>query len=256
MARDPTAVVLKDMFLQNQFPYHEVRRPFILGTQRQQWKATLFHRFLEVLASKGKLLRLVTQNIDGLDFQTNISPDRICACHGSVGRAACEGCGAPVDFDEFCQTVRSSIKDIYGVDADAPSESSEMLCASCQRPLLKPTTVLFGASLPQSFFEVLENDLPAADLVLVAGTSLVVSPANLIALAAPDSAPRIICDRNDVASGVGIDCSSHAREDVWLQGDADDVAADLAVATGWIEDLAAFEDVLPEASRATLDRVR
>ena len=40
MARDPTAVVLKDMFLQNQFPYHEVRRPFILGTRRQQWKAT------------------------------------------------------------------------------------------------------------------------------------------------------------------------------------------------------------------------
>ena len=35
MARDPTAVVLKDLFLKNQFPYHEVRRPFILGTQRQ-----------------------------------------------------------------------------------------------------------------------------------------------------------------------------------------------------------------------------
>ena len=52
MARDPTCVVLKDMFLQNQFPYHEVRRPFILGTQRQQWKATLFHRFLEVLDNR------------------------------------------------------------------------------------------------------------------------------------------------------------------------------------------------------------
>ena len=51
MARDPTCVVLKDMFLQNQFPYHEVRRPFILGTQRQQWKATLFHRFLAVWKS-------------------------------------------------------------------------------------------------------------------------------------------------------------------------------------------------------------
>ena len=46
---------------------------------------------------------------------------------------------------------------------------------------------LFGASLPQSFFEVLENDLPAA-VVIVAGTSLVVSPANLIALAAPERA--------------------------------------------------------------------
>ena len=209
-----------------------------------------------MLDAKGKLLRLVTQNIDGLDFQTGIDPAKICACHVSVGRAACEGCGAPIDFDDFCQRVRNSIKDIYGVDDSAPAESSEMLCDACRRPLLKPTTVLFGASLPQSFFEVLENDLPAADLVLVAGTSLVVSPANLIALAAPDSAPRIICDRNDVASGVGIDCSSHAREDVWLRGDADDVAADLAAACGWIDDLAAFADALPEASRATLDRVR
>ena len=34
MTRDPTCVVLKDMFLQNQFPYHEVRRPFILDTRR------------------------------------------------------------------------------------------------------------------------------------------------------------------------------------------------------------------------------
>ena len=209
-----------------------------------------------MLDAKGKLLRLVTQNIDGLDFQTNISPDRICACHGSVGRAACEGCGAPVDFDEFCHHVRTSIKDIYGVDDSAPADSSEMLCEACRRPLLKPTTVLFGASLPQSFFEVLENDLPSADLVIVAGTSLVVSPANLIALAAPESAPRIICDRNDVGRGVGIDSASTAREDVWLQGDADDVAADLAAACGWLDDLAAFEDALPEASRATLGRVR
>lgn len=236
MARDPTTVVLKDMFLRNQFPYHEVRRPFILGTQRQQWKATLFHRFLEVLDAKGKLLKLVTQNIDGLDFQTCIPPEKICACHGSVGRAACEGCGAPVAFDDFCERVRANIKDINGVDANAPSESSEMLCDACRRPLLKPTTVLFGASLPQSFFEVLEEELPQAELVIVAGTSLVVSPANLIALGAPGSTPRIICDWNDVGRGVGIDCASTAREDVWLEGDADDCAVDLA-ACGWLEEL-------------------
>ena len=255
MARDPTAVVLKDMFLQNQFPYHEVRRPFILGTQRQQWKATLFHRFLEVLDAKGKLLKLVTQNIDGLDFQTSIDPAKICACHGSVGRAACEGCGAPVDFDELCQIVRTSIKDIYGVDADAPAESSEMSVMHVSDRSSSRYRIV-GASLPQSFFEVLENGLPAADLVPLRAPALVVSPANLIALAAPDSAPRIICDRNDDASGVAIDCLSHAREDVWLRGDADDVAADLAAACGWIDDLAAFADALPEASRATLDRVR
>ena len=64
---------------------------------QERYRELDFHRFLEVLDAKGKLLRLVTQNIDGLDFQTNISPDRICACHEEfVGRAACEGCGAPV----------------------------------------------------------------------------------------------------------------------------------------------------------------
>ena len=36
----------KEMFFQNQFPYMEVRRPFILGVQSQQWKATLSHWFM------------------------------------------------------------------------------------------------------------------------------------------------------------------------------------------------------------------
>ena len=58
MAANPTAVVMKGMFLQNAFPYLELRRPFILGTQAQQWQATLSHRFVEVLHSKGKLTRI------------------------------------------------------------------------------------------------------------------------------------------------------------------------------------------------------
>ena len=53
MKADPTSVVYKDMFFANQFPYHEVRRPFILGTANRQWKATLSHRFVELLHRKG-----------------------------------------------------------------------------------------------------------------------------------------------------------------------------------------------------------
>jgi hypothetical protein len=33
MRMEPTAVVEKTMFMKNQFPYMEVRRPFILGTK-------------------------------------------------------------------------------------------------------------------------------------------------------------------------------------------------------------------------------
>ena len=52
MARDPTAVVLKDMFLQNQFPYHEVRRPFILGDAAAAVEGDAVPPVFEVLDAK------------------------------------------------------------------------------------------------------------------------------------------------------------------------------------------------------------
>ena len=162
MAANPTTVVMKDMFLQNAFPYLEVRRPFILGTQARQWQATLSHRFVEVLHAKGKLTRLYTQNIDGLDYQcATVPPDKIVPVHGSIGRVACESCGAPEGFGAFCDKVRTHIKDIYGQDPAAPAESSPIVCGACGKPAVKPTTVLFGASLPEEFFSRVAEDLPA-----------------------------------------------------------------------------------------------
>ena len=43
--------------------------------------------------------------------------------------------------------MRTSIKDIYGKDPTAPAASSPILCGACNKPTLKPTTVLFGARL-------------------------------------------------------------------------------------------------------------
>ena len=82
--------------------------------------------------------------------------------------------------------MRTNIKDIYGEDAAAPSESTPIKCGKCGRPTVKPTTVLFGASLPERFFSQSQDDLPAADLLIIAGTSLVVSPANSLAYRVPD----------------------------------------------------------------------
>jgi len=93
MAADPVTVVERGMFLRNPFPYLEVRRPFILGTQERRWRATISHRFIELLHSKaGKLTRLYTQNIDGLDYQTGLPHDHIVPVHGSIGSVACEVC--------------------------------------------------------------------------------------------------------------------------------------------------------------------
>ena len=41
---------------------------------------------------------------------------------------------------------------------------------------MKPDIVFFGESLPDRFWEAAETDFPAADLLIVMGTSLVVQP--------------------------------------------------------------------------------
>lgn len=232
MASDATYVVDSDMFEENQFPYLEVRRPFILGTRDELWKATASHKFLELLHAHGKLSRLFTQNIDGLDYQTAIPRDKICPVHGTIRQVACEACGTPMDFDRFCDELQAGVKDIYGMDPSAPKASANIFCDFCGKPAMKPTTVLFGSSLPRSFFDFAATDLPNADLVIVAGTSLVVSPANSVAYGVPETTRRLIVNREPVGTDLGISYDDAGR-DYFAKGDCDDVFRHLADLLGW-----------------------
>ena len=253
MAIDPTYVVERQMFRQNPFPFLEVRRPFILGTHEAKWKATIAHRFVELLAKHGKLTRLYTQNIDGLDFQCEgIPPNKIVPVHGSIGRVACEACGAECDREAFVEKVRRQIKNIYGPSEDAgPAKSTPILCGHCGEPAVKPTTVLFGGSLPEIFFQRREEDLPRADLLIIAGTSLLVSPANKVAYEVPDHTLRLIVNREPVGEELGIRYVQSKR-DVFAQGDCDDVFLRLICLLNWQDELVEVANAMPEASQARL----
>lgn len=91
---NPTLVVDNDLFEINQFPYLEVRRPFIIGSYEKLWKPTLAHYFIKLLDQKCLLRRLYTQNIDGLDYDINItnSNNKIISVHGTLTKASCEFC--------------------------------------------------------------------------------------------------------------------------------------------------------------------
>mmetsp|Transcript_10987 Transcript_10987/g.13627 ORF Transcript_10987/g.13627 Transcript_10987/m.13627 type:complete len:329 (+) Transcript_10987:85-1071(+) len=252
MRSDPTYVVEKEMFTRNQFPYLEVRRPFILGTRDRRWKATLAHRFAELLHVKtGKLTRVYTQNIDGLYGQCDEIPsEKIVSVHGTIGKASCEACGFEADYDQFCHEVKHSIKDIYNTgDEDAPSASKNINCRSCGKPAVKPTTVLFGGAMPEEFFERVTEDLPSVDLLIVAGTSLVVAPANAIVFSVPEKAIRLIVNNEEVGHSLGIDYSETAKRDYFAKGMCDEVFLDLMCELGWLSDLSEIVDELPEASR-------
>jgi len=250
--KDPSVAVQKKMFLQNQLPFLEVKREFILGTHAGRWKPTVAHRFLEALHVRtGKLTRVYTQNIDGLDARCkNLPADLVVPVHGSMGEAACMACGHPADTDQFCHDVKRHIRDVTLADVDAPRRSTTIACGVCAQETVKPTVVLFGEALPEKFFECTDTDLPGVDLLVVLGTSLTVAPANEIVQTIPESALRVVINRQPVGQSLGIRYGSEAGRDFFAKGSCDEICLDLMEHLGWTDDLVDVLDDLPESCAA------
>jgi len=248
---DSTEVFDKGLFLENPLPCLEVMKSFILGTEEQKWKATLAHRFVELLHRKtGKLTRLYTQNIDGLEGQCkNLPREKVIAVHGKMHYAACENCGKEMLYKKFCDEVRTKIKDISEKDPSAPSSSSPINCPKCGQAAMKPTIVLFRSPLPQEFFVNVPNDLPNADLLIVIGTSLCVGPANSLVYRVPLTALRVVVNAEEVGHMLGIQYDEDAPRDYFAQGYSEEVICDLMGHLGWLDDIEQVSETLPEESK-------
>ncbi|CAJ1954921.1 unnamed protein product [Cylindrotheca closterium] len=253
---DPSIALDNHLFLQNQFPCLEVNRQFVLGTRDQLWKATLAHRFVELLHAKtGKLARLYTQNIDGLEDQcTKLPRDMVVPVHGTMDQADCGMCHNEANFERFCEDVRTKIKDITKSDPTAPQESSHIACRICGYNTVKPSIVLFRSSLPPKFFELVPKDVEDADLLIVIGTSLKVAPANSLVYRVPETCLRMLVNRDPVGFNLGMHFDSLANRDYFAEGDIDSSMLDLMEALGWVDELAPLLDCngLPESSAQLL----
>jgi hypothetical protein len=182
--------------------------------------------------------------------QVDLPADKLTAVHGTVAVTQCEFCRTTVPPDEFRESVRCNIKDIYKTDPSAPAESTLILCAACQRPGVKPATILYGCNLSPHVFKNMDAHLPLTDLMFVCGTSLTVSPSSSIPLRVPKHAARVLINLQPVGDGM-FDFSAGGR-DVFLSGSCDAVCVALASELGWLPDLARFMDSLPAASAAVL----
>jgi len=262
MQDDPTSVVSWEIFKCNQFPYLELRKPFIMGINTGKWKPTLSHWFLKELENRGLLRRVYSQNIDGLDYQTGLNS--IVSCHGSLGEVSCEFCGEMVDKEWFIAELKSKIKDIYGIETGAPEESSPIACPICAKTGVKPSTVLYGRALPQEFFMHMENDFPSnIDLLFVIGTSLTVGPANMVAAMTASSATRVIFNTEHVGIPLGLRYDiegsktapsvSKSGSDYFLRGNCDEMTHALLKELAWIDSLASKRDEMAEKSAILLN---
>ena len=165
---------------------------------------TPWHQWTASLVKSGRVTRYYTQNVDGLEARSGIPPHRLVEAHGTLATASCIAC-----------RTRSPV--------DAVRQTTVVRCDLCDG-LVKPDVVFFGEDLPRRFFTLQQTDVPAADLLIVAGTSLAVYPfAGLVHVS--EDTPRVYLNmvpRSDIF---------HRSTDLQIAGDVQRVAEVLLRAT-------------------------
>ncbi len=130
------------------------------------------HEAVARLDALGKLLLVVTQNIDGLHQRAGLPVEKVVELHGNNHEVLGLACDA--------RTPRQAIQAELVAGVEVPH------CARCGG-LLKNATVSFGQPLPEAALQAAERAARACDLCLVVGSSLVVYPAAYVPIYAAES---------------------------------------------------------------------
>ena len=120
------------------------------------------HRAVAELVRRGTVSAVITQNIDGLHQASGVPAERVIELHGNTNWAHCLDCARRYELD--------AVRAAFERDEDAP------LCDDCGG-YIKTATVSFGQAMPEAAMRRAEAETRAADLFIVAGSSLVVYPA-------------------------------------------------------------------------------
>ena len=148
----PEEILSHTFFMQNTEEFYRFYRDKMLCLTAKPNKA---HLTLAQWEREGKLLSVVTQNIDGLHQAAGSV--RVHELHGSVLRNYCMSCGRSFDVDVI-------------------AESDGVPRCPCGG-VIKPDVVLYEEALPEDTVMEALKDIRSADVLIVAGTSLTVYPA-------------------------------------------------------------------------------
>jgi len=193
------------------------------------YEPTATHYFVSLLAKKSKSCHLVTQNIDGLHRRAGFPNDSCCEVHGTRIDFRCnhKKCKRAIDFDlekcvSFCKER-------------GPHDVPTCSCGGA----IRPNVVMFGEDLPDEWRRLCIHPtiFPNADVLIIAGTSLAVSPVNSIVRRVGENCVRVLVNMDKVGWDLGMFTRTQRHRDVFIQGDCDNTFLDLARLLGWGNEL-------------------
>ena len=188
------------------FPRVFYRRGLPLLSTLMNAEPTRAHRFLAGLEEEGKLTAVITQNIDGLHQAAGSRT--VCELHGHLRSGSCLDCGREYSLDYLA--VRLNQRRL-------PPR-----CEECNG-VIKPRVVLFGDRLPTDEIDRAFDHAARADLCIVMGSSLTVTPAAHIPAAAAAHGARLIIinrtptpldDSADIVIRGGVEVTADAIGDI------------------------------------------
>jgi NAD-dependent protein deacetylase/lipoamidase len=142
------------------------------------------HKSLLELERGGRLLGLVTQNVDGLHSRAGTSDEKLVEVHGTNRKVTCLDCGEEAE--------PSSVFKEYERTREPPT------CQSCGG-WLKPATISFGQQLDDEDLLRIEEWAIQADFVIALGSTLSVRPVCLYPILATKSGkvPYLIVNQGE-----------------------------------------------------------
>ncbi|CAJ1056955.1 SIRT1 domain-containing protein [Xyrichtys novacula] len=209
----PEAVFNIDYFSNDPQPFFSLAKALYPGSHRPNY----IHYFIRMLHHKGLLLRMYTQNIDGLEKLCGIPDDKLVEAHGSFATASCHLCYTAYPAEDAKHAIMND---------NVP------ICTFCAATV-KPDVVFFGEDLPQKYF-LHTKDFPKADLLIIMGTSLQIEPFASLVNTVRSTVPRLLLNRHAVGPFEKVPLR---RGDHMELGDLEDTVRRFAKILGWSDEI-------------------
>ena len=165
--KDPSRIASTEALNQNVKEFFDFYRERVVGVKEHGPHKG--HRILAKWEEEGLAKIIITQNVDG--FHQEAGSLRVAELHGTLQKVHCQSCGTEYGSEMYLE--------------------KNYACKACGGKL-RPSVILFGEMLPEEPFLMAEEESIRADLFIVIGSSLSVTPANQFPLIAKQHGARLV----------------------------------------------------------------